>query len=497
MKRTLLFLLVALFLFTSACREKEAKAVDAGSIITSPSWDHYDRYKEPSIKNRFFKHSDIVPLIEKHVKSGMFRHEILGASVQGRSIHHLTLGNGKTKVLLWSQMHGDEATATMALFDLFNFFTAKDEYDPLRNYLLSNLELHFVPMLNPDGAEVWQRRNALDIDVNRDARILATPEGRILKEIGDKLKPEFGFNLHDQSTLYTAGSTRQPATISFLAPAYNYEKDMNDVRKKATQVILVMNRMLQTRIPGKVAKYNDEHDPRCFGDNFQGWGTSAILIESGGYPQDVEKQHIRKVNFYALMTAFESIAKQDYAHEDLKDYDAIPENSRFLYDLVVRNVQISKGGQTFKANLGINRAQIKNADYRGVYFRGNIDDMGDMDRHFGYEEGDAASLKFTTGKIMEMTKTQWENLKPEEELDLIKKGYLFVRWKGARSPSGAVYNHLLNLTNAQEMPVLAVAPGQPANFLLTRDNIPVYAVINGFWVDLAAPVKALPNTMGF
>ena len=38
-----------------------------------------------------------------------------------------------------------------------------------------------VPMLNPDGAERYARRNAQAIDINRDALQLATPEGRLLK----------------------------------------------------------------------------------------------------------------------------------------------------------------------------------------------------------------------------------------------------------------------------------------------------------------------------
>lgn len=490
MNRLLLFITIALI--AGSCQSDSEK----GNALTAPLWDNYERYKEPVITNRFFKHTDIVPLIEKHTGTGIFRHEVLGASTQGRSIHHLTLGQGKTKVLLWSQMHGDESTATMALFDLFNFFTAKDEYDSLRNFLLSKLELHLVPMLNPDGAEVWQRRNALDIDINRDARILATPEGRILTKIGKELKPDFGFNLHDQSFYYTAGSTRHSATISFLAPAYNYEKDMNDVRRKATQLILVMDRALQERIPGKIAKYDDEHDPRCFGDNFQGWGTSTILIESGGYPQDIEKQYIRKVNFYALLAAFESIARESYAAENISAYDTIPENTRFLYDLVVRNVNVEKGGESFKTNLGINRLQLKREDFRSVDFRGIIDEMGDMDRQFGYEEIEAASMKFTPGKVKTMQMKAWEALTSAQELDLIKQGFLYVKLTDSNISSGPLKNHLLNLTHASEV-APDPKPGQAANFLLYENDSPRYAVVNGFLLDLEEDDQTLPNTFGY
>ena len=477
--------------------QREGNTTANTGVYTSRLWDDYHRYKEPIITNRFFKHSDILPLIEKHAGRGIIRNEILGTSAQGRSIHHLTCGDGKTTVLLWSQMHGDESTATMALFDLFNFFSAEDEYDSLRDFLLSNLELHFIPMLNPDGAEVWQRRNALDIDVNRDARLQATPEGRILAKIGQELKPEFGFNLHDQSVYYTAGPTRRPATISFLAPAYNYEKDMNDVRAKATRLIVNLNRALQRRIPGKVAKYNDAYDPRCFGDSFQGWGTSTILIESGGYPQDVEKQHIRKVNFYALLTAFESIATGRYENEDLSAYDTIPQNSRNLYDIVIRNITVEKDGQSFKTHLAINRSQVESDDYRSVTFRGSIVKMGDLDRQFGYDEIDAASLKFAPGKVKAMRKREWENMGGKDELSLIIQGFLFVKWTDAPSPEGAVADRMINLISSVKQFPEAPAPGQPANFLLTRDNIPVYVVVNGFLVDLEKESAGVINTVAY
>lgn len=481
----------------SVVGQKNDRLSPAG-IITAPAlWESYDRYREPVIANRFFKHSDIVPLMQKHAASGLFKEEVLGTSTQGRSIHHLTMGRGKTKVLLWSQMHGDESTATMALFDLFNFFAAKDEYDVHRKFLLDNLELHFVPMLNPDGAEVWQRRNALDIDINRDARVLATPEGRILAGIGKKLKPEFGFNLHDQSVYYTAGSTQQPATISFLAPAYNYEKDMNDVRKKATQLIITLNRALQQKAPGKVAKYDDEHDPRCFGDNFQGWGTSTILIESGGYPNDTEKQFIRKLNFYALVTALESIAKKSYGNEDLAAYNAIPENSRFLYDLVLRNVSIERAGQTYTAHFGINRFQIKKPDFRSVYFRGSIDEIGDMDRQFGYEEYDAKTLTFTPARVKPLKKSEWEALTIQDEMALIRQGFLFVKWTDEKSPSGLVDKHILNLTNNESIATQIPAPGQPANFLLAKNGAPALAVVNGFLLDLSKKPEGIANTIGY
>ncbi len=47
--------------------------------------------------------------------------EQVGFSYEGRAIHLLTLGSGPVEILLWSQMHGDEPSATPALLDVASY----------------------------------------------------------------------------------------------------------------------------------------------------------------------------------------------------------------------------------------------------------------------------------------------------------------------------------------------------------------------------------------
>jgi hypothetical protein len=460
-------------------------------------WDNYELYHEASIKNRFIKHSDVLQLIQKNVSSGLFMTEEIGRSIKGRSINHITYGRGRTKVLLWSQMHGDESTATMAFFDIFNFLAGNDEFDPLRRIIRDNLELHFVPMINPDGAQEWKRRNNMEIDINRDARLLVTPEGRTLMDIAKNIQPEIAFNLHDQSTLYAAGRTNKSATISFLAPAYNYKKEMNDSRKRATQIILDMNDALQTKVPGNIAKYDDAFDPRCFGDTFQAMGFSTILIESGGFKGDPEKQYIRKLNFYALLTALESVAKKSYVSQSLAKYDSIPDNSRSLYDLVVRNVSMNKDGISFRTNLGINLFQIKGPNYESMAYNGRIEELGDMELNYGHDEIEASQLTLIPGKVKLMQKSEWDRLTQEEEFQLVKEGYLYVKWTDTQSPAGPVSARFLNLTNAESGPLKSAGIGQQAQFILTKDGKPEFAVINGFVLNLSKEMQQVPNVFGY
>ena len=216
MHKSLLYLLLFMTFLEAQCQPT------AISKVAQQAYKLHATYKEPVITERRFKHQDIVPLLEELRKNPLFQVQVVGESVEERDIYLVKVGTGKTKVMLWSQMHGDESTATMALFDLFNFLQKSDELDSVKKEILRNTTLYIVPMLNPDGAEVFKRRNAYDIDLNRDALRLQSPEARLLKHLRDSLNPEFGFNLHDQSRLYTVGTTSKPATISFLAPAFDY-----------------------------------------------------------------------------------------------------------------------------------------------------------------------------------------------------------------------------------------------------------------------------------
>ena len=91
------------------------------------------------------------------------------------------------------------------------------------------------------------------------------------------------------------------ASISFLAPAYNYEKDVNQTRGDAMRLIGFINQVIQNYLPGKVGRYSDSFEPRAFGDNIQKWGSRTILVESGGLEGDREKQKLRICPTYLLI----------------------------------------------------------------------------------------------------------------------------------------------------------------------------------------------------
>jgi hypothetical protein len=437
----------------------------------------YEAFKENTLTHRRFKHSDILQLIEQLQNNKDFTVNKVGSSVEERDLFLISLGHGDIKVFLWSQMHGDEPTATAALFDIFNFF--KDSsYTDFKKNLLSKVKLYFLPMVNPDGAEKFKRRNFFNIDINRDASRFQTPEAVILKEVFDSLKADFGFNLHDQDPRYSAGNSFRSAAISFLAPAYNYEKEVDPVRKKSIQLIGRLTKMLSMFIPGHIAKYSDDFEPRAFGDNFQKWGTSTILVESGGWKDDPEKQFLRKLNFVLLISAFKEIANNTYKSETADTYNNIPFNDRYLFDVLLRNITLKHNGKDLKIDVAVNFVEFTADDGRTIFSRSSIQDIGDLSIFFGYQDLDFAGHEIQPGKIYSEQKIMLADISTLDLYDYYKDGYTML--STGDSIDGRFTEVPINISNRSESPVSFLSIGGPADFVLSKNGKIEYAVINGF-----------------
>ncbi|QJD77996.1 M14 family zinc carboxypeptidase [Spirosoma rhododendri] len=448
-------------------------------------YDAHETYKQQALTHRRFKHRDMVPLLDSLRGPGPLAISQVGESLEKRAIYQVKAGTGPVNVLLWSQMHGDEATATMALFDLFNFLTASgDEFDSLRQTILTKLTLYAVPMLNPDGAERFQRRTASDIDMNRDALRLQTPEGRLLKSLQQSLKPLVGFNLHDQNPRYSVGHSGQQAVMSFLATAYNPARSVNDVRRRSMQLIAGMNRALQQFIPGQIARYDDEFEPRAFGDNIQKWGTTLVLIESGGYKGDSEKMMIRQLNFVAILTALQSIAEETYAQENTDDYAAIPENGRNLFDVLIRNATTIRNGKPVRVDVGINRYEVNTDSARSYKYKSTVEDLGDLSTFSGLEEIDATGLTLTAAGVQNYMTASADELQQLNLDSLREAGVLLIRTSAAGR--AVLAGQPVHLLRDGKIPARPLQLGQIPTFLLKDGDRIRYWFVNGFWYADAA-----------
>lgn len=327
----------------------------------------------------------LLPIVE--ADPGRFRVAQIGTSVEGRPLRRIDFGAGAVPVLLWSQMHGNESTASRALADVLAFLRDRPD-DPLAARIERELAVTVVPLVNPDGAARFQRPNAVGIDINRDARMLATPEARALKAVRDEIDARWGFNLHDQNIRTRLGASGRDVLIALLAPPPG-PGETSPANLRARRMCSLLARALEPIVGDQVARYDESFNPRAFGDMMTRWGTSVVLIESGGELADPTKERLRHANFVAILTALDAIASRAWQAEGEERYLGLPLNAPWIHDLLVRGASIVlPGHEPVRADLAISFADslLREA--------GRIDEVGDLQDAQALEQIDAAALFF-------------------------------------------------------------------------------------------------------
>lgn len=351
----------------------------------------FDQNKENTIQGRYITLENIEPLLNR--ESLKKEVTIIGESVLGKPIYSYQKGNGKIKIYLWSQMHGNESTTTKALFDFINLLNSGSD---LAKQLLESFTFYCIPMLNPDGAKLYTRANANNIDLNRDSQNLTQPESKILRAVFEEFKPDYCFNLHDQRTIFGVADTGKPATVSFLAPSYNEEREVNESRLKAINLIAGINEVLQNYIPGQVGRFDDSFNINCIGDTFQYLGVPTILFEAGHYPDDYEREKTRKFIFISLLTSFIILNENDIVNNRIDNYLNIPQNNVSFFDFMYKNVKINYDGNEIITNFV---AQYKEEliDNK-INFNAYIIEAGDLNGYYGHYEYDAGEALYKDGQ---------------------------------------------------------------------------------------------------
>ncbi len=342
----------------------------------------FKQYKEHSLQGRYITLESIEPVLKKNNINNQM--EIIGKSVLDKPIYKYEIGSGKTRILLWSQMHGNESTTTKALFDFINLL---NDSSKLAKQFLNTFTFCCIPMLNPDGAKLYTRENANKIDLNRDSQNLSQPESRILRATFESFNPDFCYNLHDQRTIFGVGTTGKPATLSFLAPSFNEACEINESRLKAINLIAGINTVLQKYIPGQVGRFDDSFNINCIGDTFQNFGVPTVLFEAGHFQNDYFREETRKYVFMALSSSFKVLSENDIVNNENDKYLSIPQNNVVFYDFIYKNIKINYDGIEIITNFA---AQYKEELIENqVCFNAYIVKIGVLENYFGHFQYDA------------------------------------------------------------------------------------------------------------
>lgn len=359
--------------------------------MTIRKW--YKENFDNRLQGRYVTLSTISPILNSFDEGVEI--SIAGHSELGREIPLLKIGTGINKILIWSQMHGNESTTTKALFDLIKFLTDKNHFkDDTEDFLMKNT-LYILPILNPDGAALYTRSNANGVDLNRDAQLLSQKESRVLRSVFDSVKPQLCLNMHDQRTIFGLDN-KKPATVSFLAPAVDVERTITSSRQVAMQQIVKMNNFLQTLIPGQVGRFDDSFNAACVGDTFQMKKVPTILFEAGHYPGDYDREKTREIIFYALLSLFDFVTTGDVLNT-WQAYSDIPENRKNFRDIVLRNVVFENRQKAVDIAIQYTEKLRGNS----IEFEPRIDTFGSLSRLHGHRDIDV-NYKVIAGKAKKM-----------------------------------------------------------------------------------------------
>ena len=349
-------------------------------------------YLEPKLKGKYIHLDVIFPLLESF--KNVFEITEIGKSVQQRSIYQVQIGTGKTKILMWSQMHGNETTTTKGLFDFFNFLSKDSE---LAQQIKNKYTLLCIPMLNPDGAFAYTRENANSVDLNRDAYLASQPEMKLLRILYEEFKPDYCYNLHDQRTIFGTEGFNLPATMSFLAPAFNKDRDYNEVRMKAIVIINKMNRALQEYIPYQIGRFDDSYNVNCTGDYFTTQNTPTILFEAGHFQMDYGRDESRKYVFISLLSSLLDNYENVIVDNELDNYLRIPQNNKSFFDFIYKNVKIIDNSVEKIINFAAQYDEV--LENNEIYFKAKISKVSDLEEYSGHTEYDCESMLFSENGI--------------------------------------------------------------------------------------------------
>jgi len=258
-----------------------------------------------------------------------------------------------------------------------------------------------------------------------------------------------------------------------------------------------MNNIIQKYAPGQVGRYSDDFEPRAFGDNIQKWGTSAILIESGGYTNDIEKQEIRKLNYVSILSAIYTIANGTYKNIALEDYEKIPKNDRKLFDLKLTGVTYPLLNKDYILDVGIHRLEVDNEDSTNFYYSSRVIDQGDLSTYYGYETLEASSYKIKAGTVAPTTITSLKALNKLNVFELLKLGHTYIRVIDIPKDENKTEVPIHAISENYKLPPLRIEVGINPTFLLEKDGELHYAVINGFLVNLKTGRSNFKNAMIF
>lgn len=166
--------------------------------------------------NSTLSYTEVVKILKDIERTSNGRVELstldqYGKSEQGRSIYVAKVGTGSQKIWIQAQIHGNEKLVTEAALQLLKTYAKSGEKEVQQ--VLEEATLYFIPMYNPDGAEMNIRHTKLAesgklVDLNRDWTLegFQAKESKVVYAYWADVNPDFAIDLHHQGLKQVYGT---------------------------------------------------------------------------------------------------------------------------------------------------------------------------------------------------------------------------------------------------------------------------------------------------
>lgn len=183
------------------------------------------------------------------------------------------------RVLFICRQHGNEPASTEAAMQFLKEYATTT--DPEKLNLLRRVTFMFVPMLNADGAEAYQRHNGRDVDLNRDWVKQSQPETQAVVRMVREWHPQLIVDLHELATSDGTGNFAEGMEVEAGPTAQIGDEDN-------AAIAAVVGPLREQAIPIYARPVNHYREPRLAHRYFSiKEATPSILIEThraGGVP---------------------------------------------------------------------------------------------------------------------------------------------------------------------------------------------------------------------
>ncbi|RXT03718.1 S-layer homology domain-containing protein [Ammoniphilus sp. CFH 90114] len=289
-------------------------------------------------------------------------------SQQGRELYVAKIGNGDKKIWIQGRIHGDEPYGLESQIEILERLI--EQKDEKYKTLMNELTMYFIPMYNPDGSEMNNRRTFLfdpktgepvldekgeqkSVDMNRDwaENMFLASDSIAFYEFWADIKPDFAFDIHHQGLKTLYGTEDKQVTMSLgisLAPGGptlpgvqdgKYDEVTRQALVHVYDELLKYDQFVVDRYT--VGNGTQEIDIKggvvsgmMLGLNYKGLNPDghsnpAIFIETSGntrqgdMPED-QREDLILQNVVALDTFLTGIASGDIYKEDASRWSEIP-----------------------------------------------------------------------------------------------------------------------------------------------------------------------------